>query len=49
MTPKDLAELKRRLNPEKRLPSMVYGFYVNEDGEITLGDIAAVLDIILDQ
>ena len=34
MTPKDLAELKRRLNPEKRLPSMVYGFYVNEDGEI---------------
>ncbi len=34
MNAKDVSELKRRLNPEKRLPSMIYGCYVNEDGEI---------------
>ena len=34
MNAKDFSELKRRLNPEKRSPSMIYGCYVNEDGEI---------------
>ena len=36
MTPRDLAELKRRLDPNKRNPSVILGYYVNNDGEVLL-------------
>lgn len=36
MTPKDLSELKRRLDPNKRNPSAIWGYYVNDDGEVLL-------------
>ena len=32
MNPKDLAELKRRLNPDKRNPSVICGYYVDHVG-----------------
>ena len=34
MTPKDLAAIKRRLNPEKRSPVLIRGCYLDPKGEI---------------
>ncbi len=34
MTPKDLSEIKRRLDPNKRYPHHICGCYVNHDGEV---------------
>ena len=34
MTLKDLAAVKRRLNPQKRNPSMIRGCYIDAKGEI---------------
>ncbi len=34
MTPRDLSEIKRRLDPNKRYPGAVRGCYVNDDGEV---------------
>lgn len=34
MTPRDLSEIKRRLDPSKRLPSEICGCYVGDGGEI---------------
>ncbi len=34
MTPRDLSEIKRRLDPNKRYPAAVRGCYVNDDGEV---------------
>ena len=36
MTPRDLSDLKRRLDPNKRNPSAIRGYYVNDDGEVLL-------------
>ena len=34
MTPRDLSEIKRRLDPNKRYPALICGCYVNNDGEV---------------
>ena len=34
MTPRDLSEIKRRLDPNKRYPASICGCYVNGDGEV---------------
>ncbi len=34
MTPKDLSEIKRRLDPNKRNPAQIVGCYVSRDGEV---------------
>lgn len=34
MNPRDLSEIKRRLNPDKRNPTVLYGCYVAADGHI---------------
>ena len=34
MTPRDLSEIKRRLDPNKRYPASICGCYVNDDGEV---------------
>ncbi|MEG1571349.1 MAG: DUF4317 family protein, partial [Clostridia bacterium] len=34
MNPRDLSELKRRLNPDRRNPTVIRGCYVGGDGHI---------------
>ena len=34
MNQRDLAEIKRRLNPDRRNPSVILGCYVSSDGEV---------------
>ena len=34
MNPRDLSEIKRRLNPDKRNPTVIYGCYVGADGHV---------------
>lgn len=34
MNQRDIAELKRRLNPDKRHPTVIRGCYVNHKGEV---------------
>ncbi len=49
MTPKDLSELKRRLDPDKRYPSAIWGCYVNDEGEVLLSFCKPVATLSQDE
>ena len=34
MNPRDLAEIRRRLNPDRRYPTVIRGCYVSYDGQV---------------